>query len=464
MKHVLVCDDDPSIVSALRLLLKSEGFAVITATSPSEAEFFVKTKDIDVALIDLNYHRDTTSGAEGVSLIKSLKQLDPYLAIVTMTGWASIEIAVSVMQAGAGDFIQKPWENERLLSIINNQLALRAKSLENSVLQAENHALKQSLHFNEPPQLIACSASMQALLQQLTPIAHSDLNILITGENGTGKSLLADYIHSLSPRANERFVAVNMGAITDTLFESEMFGHVKGAFTDAKEQRVGRFELANKGTLFLDEIGNIPLAQQAKLLRVLESKQFEKVGSSKTQHTNVRIVSATNADLDGMVHDKAFRQDLLYRLNTFTLRIPALRERQDDIIPLALQQLDQAAQRQHKQPLKLSEEAKAALLSYAWPGNIRELAHTMERAALLAVTEVTREHLMLSTQPQPTALTKQGSIEDGLALNHSATMDDIEKHVIVARLNAHKGNAVTAAKSLGLSRSAFYRRLEKFEI
>lgn len=464
MKQVLVCDDDPSIVSALRLFLKSEGFAVITATSPSEAEFFVKTKDIDVALVDLNYHRDTTSGEEGISLIKSLKQLDSDLAIVTMTGWASIEIAVSVMQAGAGDFVQKPWENERLLSIINNQLALREKSKENSVLLAENHALKQSLHLNEPPQLIAFSASMQTLLQQLTPIAHSDLNILIVGENGTGKSLLADYIHSLSARAAERFVSVNMGAITETLFESEMFGHVKGAFTDAKEQRVGRFELANNGTLFLDEIGNIPLAQQAKLLRVLESKQFEKVGSSKTQQTNVRIVSATNANLDEMVQDKSFRQDLLYRLNTFTVCLPALRERQEDIIPLAEQQLEQACKRQNKPTPSLNDEAKTLLVNYPWPGNIRELAHTMERAALLATNEVAAEHLMLSSKVNTAYPSSAATSSLNLALDDTSTMDEIEKHVIMERLNTHKGNAVTAAKSLGLSRSAFYRRLEKFEI
>ncbi|WP_462163310.1 sigma-54-dependent transcriptional regulator [Pseudoalteromonas xiamenensis] len=457
MKQVLVCDDDPSIVSALRLLLKSEGFTVVTASSPAEAEFFVKSKEIDLALIDLNYHRDTTSGDEGIALIKALKAIDSDLAVVTMTGWASIDIAVSVMQAGAGDFIQKPWENERLLSILNTQLALRAKNKENSLLAAENHALKQSLEPLGKVELIAHSMAMQTLLQQLAPLANSDLNILITGENGTGKSLLAEYIHHLSPRNHARFVSINMGAITDTLFESEMFGHTKGAYTDAKEQRVGRFELANGGTLFMDEVGNIPLSQQGKLLRVLESKQFEKVGSSKTQIADVRIVSATNADLDIMVNNKTFRQDLYYRLNTFVVTLPPLRTRKEDIIPLAEQQLRLAATRQRKPVPRLSESALQALEQYEWPGNVRELSHTMERAALLATTEIGVEHLMLSSSvPTPNQSTRSDFGE--------RTMDDIEKEIITARLNAHKGNAVTAAKSLGLSRSAFYRRLEKFEI
>ncbi|WP_372771199.1 sigma-54-dependent transcriptional regulator [Pseudoalteromonas sp.] len=458
MSHILIADDDPSIVAALRLFLKSEGFKVSTASSPAEAVFFVKQNDIDLALIDLNYHADTTSGQEGINLTEQLASLDESLAIVCMTGWASVEIAVEVMKAGAGDFVEKPWENERLLTVITNQLKLREQKLKNQVLNQENQNLKSELA-QGGGELIVESAPMKALLAQLEQIAKADINVLITGPNGTGKSLLAQHIHTLSSRNNERFVSVNMGAISESLFESELFGHVKGAFTDAKENRIGRVELAEKGTLFMDEIGNIPLPQQAKLLRLLEEHQFEKVGSSKTQTANIRLISATNANLDAMVEDATFRQDLLYRLNTFVVRLPSLAERKDDILPMANNFIAKAAKRFNKPAPSLSSAACDALLAYDWPGNVRELSHTLERATLLAVSEISPEHLMLT----PTA-TQVPQAQEQITAKYQGTMDEIEKAVIEQRLMEYQGNALDTAKSLGLSRSAFYRRLDKFGI
>lgn len=458
MSHILIADDDPSIVAALRLFLKSEGFKVTTASSPAEALFFVKQNDIDLALIDLNYHADTTSGQEGINLTEQLAALDESLAIVCMTGWASVEIAVEVMKAGAGDFVEKPWENERLLTVITNQLKLREQKLQNQVLNQENQNLKNELAQSEG-ELIVESAPMKALLAQLAQIAKADINVLITGPNGTGKSLLAQHIHTLSSRNNERFVSVNMGAISESLFESELFGHVKGAFTDAKENRIGRVELAEKGTLFMDEIGNIPLPQQAKLLRLLEEHQFEKVGSSKTQTANIRLISATNANLDAMVEDATFRQDLLYRLNTFVVRLPSLAERKDDILPMANNFIAKAAKRFNKPAPSLSPAACDALMAYDWPGNVRELSHTLERATLLAVSEISPEHLMLTPSVAQTPETLEQT-----PTKYQGTMDDIEKAVIEQRLMEYQGNALDTAKSLGLSRSAFYRRLDKFGI
>ncbi|MFH6951806.1 sigma-54-dependent transcriptional regulator [Pseudoalteromonas sp. XMcav1-K] len=458
MSHILIADDDPSIVAALRLFLKSEGFKVTTASSPAEALFFVKQNDIDLALIDLNYHADTTSGQEGINLTEQLASLDESLAIVCMTGWASVEIAVEVMKAGAGDFVEKPWENERLLTVITNQLKLREQKLQNQVLNQENQNLKNELAQSEG-ELIVESAPMKALLAQLAQIAKADINVLITGPNGTGKSLLAQHIHTLSSRNNERFVSVNMGAISESLFESELFGHVKGAFTDAKENRIGRVELAEKGTLFMDEIGNIPLPQQAKLLRLLEEHQFEKVGSSKTQTANIRLISATNANLDAMVEDATFRQDLLYRLNTFVVRLPSLAERKDDILPMANNFIAKAAKRFNKPAPSLSPAACDALMAYDWPGNVRELSHTLERATLLAVSEISPEHLMLTPSVAQTPETLEQT-----PTKYQGTMDEIEKTVIEQRLMEYQGNALDTAKSLGLSRSAFYRRLDKFGI
>ena len=459
-QQILVVDDDAGIIASLRLLLKTEGFAVTTATAPQEALFFIKNNDFDIVLMDLNYSLDTTSGSEGLSLIEDIKQLDDRLPIVVMTGWASIDVAVQTIQKGAGDFVQKPWENERLLSILNNQIQLSQSRHLQDKLSEENQLLKQALNLDIDNQLIAESPKMKQLLATITQIANSDINILITGENGTGKSLIAKYIHHISQTNNQAFVAVNMGAISESLFESEMFGHVKGAFTDAKNARIGRFELANNGTLFLDEIGNIPLSQQAKLLRVIEEQQFEKVGSSKTQHIKVRIISATNADINQMINDNTFRMDLLYRLNTLELKLPSLQERQEDIPLLAQRFINTFCQKYQKPHATLSDAAINALCQYHWPGNIRELSHLIERSVLLNQTTIIEaEQLLL---PNSTAANTPNSPNP--SFDCDKTMEEIEIQIIKARLNHYQGNAVDAAKSLGLSRSAFYRRLEKYHI
>jgi len=462
VSHILIADDDASIVVALRLFLKGEGFKVTTAVSPSEVEFLIKSKEIDLALIDLNYQLDTTSGLEGLQLTQTLKSYDADLAVVCMTGWATVEIAVQAMKLGAGDFIQKPWENDRLLSVINNQLSLRQEKKANLRLTEENNNLKQQIAVLDGHDMVVKSPAMKTLLSALEQVAKANINILITGENGTGKSLLASHVHSISLRANHAFVSVNMGAITDSLFESEMFGHVKGAFTDAKENRIGRVELAEQGTLFLDEIANIPLVQQAKLLRLLEEHQYEKVGASKTQQADIRVISATNSDLQQMVKDKVFRQDLLYRLNTFVVEIPPLKARLDDILPMAQAFIVKFATRYNKTAPSLSDQAQQQLLSYQWPGNIRELSHTIERATLLATDEISAEHLMLVENEQVANI--NDSQVSGLAFDDEMTMDDIEKLIIEQRLKQNKGSATDAAKSLAMSRSAFYRRLDKFGI
>jgi DNA-binding NtrC family response regulator len=447
--RILIADDDPDVLSALRYLFKTEGYLVDCARSPDEALAVLKKSEVDLLLMDLNYAQDTTSGKEGFALIHKARELNAQLPIVAMTAWGSIEIAVEAMQRGAADFIQKPWENARLLSIVRNQSQRYLAERRNRKLEAENQLLRKQLGV-ESPALIAASPRMAAFMEQVVQVAATDANVLLTGENGTGKSLIARRLHERSPRHGQAFISVNMGAITETLFESEMFGHVKGAFTDARDERIGRFELADQGTLFLDEIANTPLSQQARLLRVLEDHQFEKVGSSRTQHSDCRLICATNASLDDAMAAGRFRQDLLFRINTITLRVPSLRERVEDIPPLADFFLRTFAHKYGKSGVTFAPAAAARLLTYAWPGNVRELAHAVERALILS-----REHTI-----QPADL--------GLAMTdvnerptEDATLDEIEQRVVSDRLQRYQGNGVAAAKSLGMSKSAFYRRLEK---
>lgn len=450
--QILVADDDRDVLASLQYLLRTESLRVLCADSPADALEAVRTQNIDLALIDLNYSRDTTSGQEGLDLLGQLRQLDPYLPVVVMTAWGSIDNAVAALQAGAVDFVQKPWKNERLLSIVGNQLQRSATEKRNRELSEEVRLLKarQEAHLQEP---VAESSAMRRLLNQLRQAATTDASILFTGENGTGKSLLAALVHQWSRRSDKPFISVNMGSITETLFESEMFGHVKGAFTDARETRIGRFELAGDGTLFLDEIGNIPHSQQAKLLRVLEEKQFEKVGSSRSLPARCRVLSATNCDLEQAVRDERFRMDLLYRLNTLTFRVPALRERVEDILPLAHNYLRLFTKKYGKAQRGFTLPAKKLLQAYEWPGNIRELSHVMERAVILGTgAEVDAADLGLASDSSPDVLVPS---------TFEGSMDELEAHVILARMALHKGNVAAAAKSLGLSRSAFYRRLEK---
>lgn len=431
---------------------------MISVNHPAALLERVGQEPVDLVLMDLNYQLDTTSGMEGLELIPQLAGVEGNFAIVVMTGWATVEIAVEAMKRGASDFIQKPWDNDRLLSVLRTQLQLQRSELQRRRLQQENALLRDQLH-NSGHQLIAEAPAMRQLLQQIAQLGPTELNILFRGDHGTGKSLLADQLYRQSNRARQAFISVNMGAIPENLFESEMFGHVKGAFTDAAQDRIGRFELAEGGTLFLDEVANIPLNQQAKLLRVLEEREYEKVGSAYTRTANVRIISATNANLEAMVSEGSFRSDLLYRLNTVELRIPPLAERQEDILPLAEHFIQHYANQYQLTPPRLEQSAAAALQTYPWPGNVRELSHVIERAMFIHTQgKIHRQDLNL--KPQETGSPKVDALID----QPQASLAELEASIIRARLKHFQGKVAETARSLGLSRSAFYRRLEKYDL
>jgi len=452
---ILIADDDINIIASLKFVLADEGFDILAVTTPQAVLENLKTQSVDLILLDMNFQHDTTSGAEGVELVKAITELELTIPIIVMTGWATIDIAVEAMQAGAKDFIQKPWKNERMLAAIDNQLA-RAKSDKKAQrLTQQNKLLTSAAHPANRAGIIAHSTAMQTLLATLDDLAKSDMSILLTGDNGTGKSMLASYVHSVSTRNKNSFVPVNMGAIPESLFESEMFGHVKGAFTDAKENRIGRFEMAEQGTLFLDELANIPLAQQAKLLRVLEEQKFEAVGSNKSLHADVRIISATNSDLPAAILDKTFRQDLYYRLNTVELRVPSLGDRSEDIPALSAHFLRLFSAKYHRSCPELSSQATIRLQQYAWPGNIRELSHLMERVLFTCKKPTIEVDDLMLNEP---------SINDDSLDEPTLTMDELEQKVLMKRLKFHRGNATETAKSLGLSRSGYYRRLTKYEL
>ena len=406
----------------------------------------LEKREYSLLMMDLNYTRDTTSGQEGLEVIPRIQALDNTLPIVVMTAWATIDLAVEAMKLGARDFVPKPWDNDRLLAIVRTQIELSAALRKGRRLEAANQLMRGGA-----PNLIAESPVMRPVMDMITRVAPSDANILITGENGTGKGLVAQALHALSPRSSHSMITVNMGGLSETLFESELFGHVKGAFTDAKTDRAGRFELADEGTLFMDEIANIPLNQQAKLLRVIETGEFERVGSSKTLHANVRIISATNANLHEEVGGGRFRQDLLFRLNTIEISLPPLRDRREDIVPLANKFLFQHAQRYNKKLAGFDEPARDLLMKHQYPGNVRELDHVIERAVLMAQgTHVKVNDLGLT------------SGRDDSARLEDMSLEEVEAFLIKKALARHDGNARKAAEALGLSRSAFYRRLQQY--
>ncbi|KGJ98088.1 sigma-54-dependent transcriptional regulator [Thalassotalea sp. ND16A] len=454
-KKILIADDDINILASLKYVLAEEGFDIVAVTTPQAALENITTQTVDLVLLDMNFQQDTTSGAEGLQLVAAINAVDLTIPIIVMTGWATIDIAVEAMQAGAKDFIQKPWKNESLLNAINTQLALASIDKKAQRLSQQNQLLTSQAHPANRAGIIAESPVMQELLASLDDLAKSDMSILLTGDNGTGKSMLAAYVHGVSRRAENSFVPVNMGAIPESLFESEMFGHVKGAFTDAKENRIGRFEMAEQGTIFLDELANIPIAQQAKLLRVLEEQRFEVVGSSKSQHADVRIISATNSDLLAAIAAQSFRQDLYYRLNTIQIRVPSLSERIEDIAALARHFLHSFSVKYHRPCPQLSTAAINKLQQYPWPGNIRELSHLMERVLFTCKKDL--------IDASDLVLTDNNEKIDSLD-QPDLTMDDIEKKALVKRLQFHRGNVTATAKSLGLSRSGYYRRLSKYEL
>jgi DNA-binding NtrC family response regulator len=445
--RILIADDQPDVLEALRLLLKREGYKIEAAESPQQVLQAIENRDYDAALIDLNYTRDTTSGEEGLELLAKIQTVDAMLPVIVMTAWSSVGLAVEAMRRGARDFIQKPWENERLSSIVRTQLELSEALRRGQRLEAEN----QLLRGDNLPTMIAQAPSMQPVLDMISRVGPSDANVLITGEPGSGKEVVARTLHAISSRSSKPMVTVNAGGLAEGVFESELFGHIKGAFTDAKMDRVGRFELADNGTLFLDEIANVPMNLQAKLLRVLEIGEMERVGSSKTKRVDVRVISATNAKLTDEVQNARFRQDLLFRLNTIEIHIPPLRERKEDIAALATHFLGIHARRYRKGISGFDHNAMQAMLEHAWQGNVRELNHVVERAVLMAQSNCIKASDL--------ALRATSSASPRL---EDMSLEDVEEFLIKKALARYGGNVSHAASALGLSRSALYRRLQRF--
>jgi DNA-binding NtrC family response regulator len=443
--RLLVADDQSDIIEAVRMLARAHGFDVRSATSPAAVLALCEAEDFDVCLIDLNYARDTTSGLEGMDLLSRLRELDAALPVVVMTAWGSIEGAVEAIRRGARDYLQKPWDNARLLATLAAQLELgRALRTANRLDAAAARTRRDEL-----PAIVARSRAMQQVLTLIERVAPSQASVLITGEHGTGKEVVARALHAASTRSGQAFVAVNAGGLADGVLESELFGHVKGAFTDARTDRIGCFELADRGTLFLDEIANMPGAQQARLLRVLQTGELHPVGSSRPRKVDVRVLAATNADVAREVAAGRLREDLVYRLNTVELQLPALRDRRDDIPDLANTFLACS----HGRARRLMPAAMEALLGHSWPGNVRELEHVIERASLLAAgDEITAEDLMLRPRG------------DAAPRLEEMTLEQVERYLIERALAAHDGNVSEAARVLGLSRSALYRRLASLGI
>jgi DNA-binding NtrC family response regulator len=449
--RVLVADDQPDILNALRLLLRDEGYEVVEARSPQEAGEQIEASDFDLAIVDLNYTRDTTSGQEGLDLMERIRAADPGLPVLVMTAWSSVAGAVEAMRRGARDYIEKPWDDERLLITVRTQIDLRRALRRNQRLQAAHTRLQRG----SVPAFIGRSRGVQEIRQTIERIAPSDAAVLITGEHGTGKEVVAAWVHALSERRSRALVTMNAGGLAEGIAESELFGHVKGAFTDARSDRIGCFEMADEGTLFLDEIANMPIRLQAKLLRVLQTGEVQRVGSSRLRYVNARILSATNADLEAEISAGRFREDLLYRLNTVVIRLPPLRERRDDIDALARHFLEHYVARYRKPLTRFDEAALVVLRAHSWPGNVRELAHAVERAVLMAdpsamaigVRDVAIQPLRTAPEATPP---------------HS--LEEAERAFIERVLAEHGGDVRQAAQQLGMSRSALYRRLQQYGV
>jgi DNA-binding NtrC family response regulator len=442
---ILIVDDSPEIRLSAAFILEDQGFSVLEAENHHRAKDILNDKRVDLILLDMNFSLDTTSGEEGLSFLTWLAQSNFVIPVIAMTGWSNVDLAVNAMRLGACDFVEKPWNNQRLIQIIQQQLKMAG-------LQVQNQRLKQQLESVTEQDFVWQSAAMTMLLSQIDAVAATDASILLTGDNGTGKSHIAQRIHQQSDRADSSFIAVNMGAISESLFESEMFGHKKGAFTDAKQNRIGRFELAKHGTLFLDEIANIPLSQQAKLLRVLESGEYEVLGSSQTQQADSRIISATNGDIAQLIADSAFREDLYFRLNTIELRVPSLKERLNDITPLARYFIALHGKKYKREEISLAPSGIRALEQYHWPGNVREMSHLMERAVLLAKNNSLGQEDLNLTSIKP---------ENNLPM---MTLEQAEQMLIEQALALNSNSVPKSAITLGLTKSSLYRRIEKYGI
>jgi DNA-binding NtrC family response regulator len=447
MVRILVVEDRPDIRLSLVILLEGYGYQIIEADNPQKAQVLLQAHDISLIILDMNYSLDISSGKEGLAFLSWLQSAKITIPRIAMTAWSNTDLVVQAMNLGATNFIEKPWRNKQLLHVVEQQLSYNN-------LQQQNTQLKQQLSVsNKDSETYQWRSPCMVVLQKkIIAVADTDVSILLTGDNGTGKSALAIDIHQHSSRKTETLISVNMGAISESLFESEMFGHKKGAFTDAKSARVGRFELAEHGTLFLDEIANIPLSQQAKLLRVLENGEYEVLGSSETKESDIRIISASNGNFTELLATNQFREDLYYRLNTIEFRVPSLKERLDDIVPLAEFFISKFCAKYNRDKKLLTKTAKEALQAYHWPGNIRELSHLIQRALLLAQeSEITLDDLHLISSPSSQAMPLM-------------TLAEAEIGLIKQALVATKGSVPKASVLLGLTKSSLYRRIEKYDL
>jgi len=443
-------DDDEDVLLAAKMLLKKHNYQVIIEKNPNKIPFLLNNDVYDVILLDMNFSKDTTSGKEGFEWLSKIKERDPQAVVIMITAFGDVEMAVRALKEGATDFILKPWQNEKLIATISTAIKLKRSYNEVDKLRKAKQMLEEQI--SQPfRDIIGSSQAMKEVYDLIDRVAKTDANVLILGENGTGKELVARAIHQKSLRKDNSFVGVDMGAITETLFESELFGHKKGAFTDAREDRPGRFELANDGTLFLDEIANLSMNLQSKLLSALQSRRITRVGANTSVEVNIRLISATNMPVEQMVKDGRFRQDLLYRINTVEIRIPPLAERVDDIPMLATHFLDSYARKYHKEVLSISPEAITKLKKYAWPGNVRELQHAIERAVIMADSATLQDSDFL--------FSRKG---DHSVNPDTLNLDEVEKAAVVKALQLHNGNISKAADELGLTRASLYRRMEKY--
>ncbi len=449
--NILILDDNKSVLTALEMLVQTEFDQVVALSNPNVLLSTLQQQNIDVVLLDMNFKAGINTGNEGIFWLHQIQKHDPLVVVVMITAYGDVELAVKAVKEGAFDFILKPWDNHKLISTLHAAMKLRKSQTDNIALAKTAQTLKQALRPPAQP-LIGESEAMKQVMTVVKKVAATDANILIVGENGTGKELIAREIHQHSLRKNEVMMNVDMGAITETLFESELFGHTKGAFTDAKEERAGKFEAAHKGTLFLDEIGNLPLAFQAKLLVVLQSRKIVKLGSNKPIPVDIRLITATNMDLSKMISEGLFREDLLYRINTITIEVPPLRERGNDVVLLAEFYLEKYGSKYNKPGIKLTRKAAAKLLRHSWPGNVRELQHSIEKAVILADNDHLTEESFALQAPKSSA-----------SHLHNKTIEEMEKEMIQAAIQKENGNMSAVARNLGISRPTLYKKLKSFD-
>lgn len=447
--NVLIVDDNKSILSALEILLSPEFQTVTTLSDPNQIPSELRKKEYNLVVLDMNFNAGINTGNEGIYWLGRIRETNPEISVVMITAYGDVELTVKALKTGATDFVLKPWDNAKLLATLKSALQLNLSKKEVSQLKEKEKGLKQEIN-REQKFIVGSSPQLMHVLNLVRKVAKTDANVLITGENGTGKELIAQEIHRFSNRAEEVLVSVDMGAITETLFESELFGHVKGAFTDARESRPGKFEVADKGSLFLDEIGNLSFHLQAKLLAAIQNRLISRIGSNQTVSIDIRLICATNKNLENMVHEGLFREDLLYRINTIQIEVPPLRDRGNDVLVLADFFLKKYASKYNKPNLKMNQQAQEKLLKYSWPGNIRELQHTVEKAVILSENNVLKPEDFFMRP-----------ISSGKNITPEMTLDEMEKRMINLAIEKNGGNLSAAAEQLGITRQTLYNKIKK---